>query len=112
MEFAILDLPEGERGSIFKHLGHSEEINTHVYQAPLVMREITTVGKHLRDLDTGKTVSNMHWIFPNLTKIVHIAEFKKEGILEVNKKEARKKGAGFERERTSEADNATGGVTL
>ena len=37
MEFAMLDLPEGGRGSIFKHLGHSEEINTHVYQAPLAI---------------------------------------------------------------------------
>ena len=54
IEFSLLDLPEGERGACFKHLGHSEEVNKHVYQAPLALREITTVGKLLADLDTGK----------------------------------------------------------
>uniref|UniRef100_A0A7M5X9K8 SET domain-containing protein n=2 Tax=Clytia hemisphaerica TaxID=252671 RepID=A0A7M5X9K8_9CNID len=51
--FASLDLPEMERERFFDHMGHSEEINRNVYQAPPAMAEILTVGKHLRNIDGG-----------------------------------------------------------
>ena len=54
MKFALLDIPQQDRGAIFKHLGHSEEINTNVYQAPLAIREVTVVGRRLQDFDKGR----------------------------------------------------------
>ncbi|XP_071500912.1 uncharacterized protein [Diadema antillarum] len=51
--FALEDVPEADRGYIFKHLGHSEETNCHVYQAPLAIKEITVVGKRLQCMDKG-----------------------------------------------------------
>ncbi|XP_011661625.2 uncharacterized protein LOC105437092 [Strongylocentrotus purpuratus] len=49
--FALADVPEAERGFIFKHLGHSAETNRNIYQAPLAVKEITVVGKQLQNMD-------------------------------------------------------------
>ncbi|CAC5403206.1 unnamed protein product [Mytilus coruscus] len=42
--FANLDVPETDRQAFYRHMGHSEEINKHVYQCPLAVQEITKVG--------------------------------------------------------------------
>ncbi|XP_052065843.1 uncharacterized protein LOC127705557 [Mytilus californianus] len=51
--FANLDVPETDRQAFYRHMGHSEEINKHVYQCPLAVQEITKVGKffYLMDKD-------------------------------------------------------------
>ena len=49
--FSIMDIPDFERRMVFQHLGHSEEINKHVYQAPAGVTEITTVGKRLLQIE-------------------------------------------------------------
>ena len=35
-------------------MGHSEDINANVYQAPLALLEIMTVGKRLMQFDEGR----------------------------------------------------------
>lgn len=52
--YAGMDVPEADRQAFYRHMGHSEEINRNVYQCPLATQEITTVGKFLDELDTGK----------------------------------------------------------
>jgi integrase len=56
--YACQDLPDHHRRRFYEHMGHSENINKNVYQAPLVFEEITMVGKHLIEFDKhqGKTV--------------------------------------------------------
>jgi integrase len=49
--YACQDLPEQERHRFYEHMGHSENINKDVYQAPLVFQEVTMVGKHLLNYD-------------------------------------------------------------
>lgn len=49
--YASLDVPESERQTFYQHMGHSQEINKNVYQAPLAVQEVTKVGKFLRELD-------------------------------------------------------------
>lgn len=51
--FALMDVPESERQYIYKHMGHSEETNQHIYQAPLAVKELTVVGKCLQTIDEG-----------------------------------------------------------
>ena len=38
-QFALLDLPENERAKFYRHMGHSEAINKHVYQCPLSIED-------------------------------------------------------------------------
>ncbi|XP_071832409.1 uncharacterized protein [Apostichopus japonicus] len=45
--YAMLDVPASERERFYEHMGHSEDINKHVYQAPPAVSTITTVGKQL-----------------------------------------------------------------
>lgn len=52
-EFAMMDVPPSEREFVYRHLGHSENTNIHVYQAPLAVRELTAVGRRLQELDKG-----------------------------------------------------------
>nr|XP_054772048.1 uncharacterized protein LOC129280013 [Lytechinus pictus] len=40
-----------DRPYIYRHLGHSEEINRDVYQDPLAVKELTVVGKRLLQID-------------------------------------------------------------
>lgn len=51
--FAMMDVPEGDRKFIYKHLGHSEHTNINVYQTPLASKELTVVGKRLREIYEG-----------------------------------------------------------
>ena len=53
-EFALMDVPRSDREYIYQHLGHTEQVNQHVYQAPLAIRAITVVGKRLQTLDSNK----------------------------------------------------------
>ena len=49
--YAAMDIPESERHFFYKHMGHSEGINQHVYQAPLAEAEIVKVGSCLMAMD-------------------------------------------------------------
>ena len=51
---ASLDVGESDRDAFFKHMGHSKEMDTRVYQCPLGVTEVCRVGKYLEDLETGK----------------------------------------------------------
>ncbi len=73
MLFALMDIPPEDRPFIFKHLGHSEEINTGVYQAPLALKEITVVGRRLQHLDTGTVVIK---ITKKLQKVAEMSTLK------------------------------------
>ena len=52
-KFSIMDVSEQDRQYIYKHLGHSEETNKHIYQAPLAIKALTVVGKRLMHMDDG-----------------------------------------------------------
>ena len=56
--FASLDLPKKDRKLFFKHMGHSEAINEDTYQVPPALLEITKVGKHLLQIDSGMYLLN------------------------------------------------------
>ncbi|KAH9523863.1 hypothetical protein Btru_047258 [Bulinus truncatus] len=51
--YAQLDVPIERRQYFYSHMGHSEDINKHVYQAPLATQQIIHVGGFLHKLDTG-----------------------------------------------------------
>ena len=51
--FASLDVSKKDRELFYSHMGHSEKMNTDIYQAPLALLEITKVGKHLMQIDSG-----------------------------------------------------------
>ena len=56
--FALQDLPEQAREVFYRHMGHSSSINRDVYQSPLAVMELTTVGGFLQLLDNdGKRCS-------------------------------------------------------
>lgn len=54
--FASLDMSPNDRALFFKHMGHSEAINEHVYQNPMAIREVVTVGKSLLNIDTSMKI--------------------------------------------------------
>ena len=54
--FASLHVPEKDRALFYAHMGHSEEINRNIYQAPPAIQEITKVGRHLLDIDQGNFI--------------------------------------------------------
>ena len=56
--FAMMDLEPDDRQYIFKHMGHSSFINENVYQSPLVLKELSVVGKGLLKIDESNTSSN------------------------------------------------------
>ena len=49
--YALLDLPPSEREAFYRHMGHSEAINKHVYQCPLSISEVVNVGGFLKGVD-------------------------------------------------------------
>ena len=57
--FALLDLPENERVTLYRHMGHSESINKHVYQCPLSIGEVVNVGGFLKTVDETATYSKL-----------------------------------------------------
>jgi integrase len=50
--YAGLDVPEKDRVTFYKHMGHSAQINADNYQCPQAIQEVITMGKHLRNMDT------------------------------------------------------------
>ena len=52
--YAALELPERDRKLFYDHMGHSEDVNRDVYQAPLALMGITRIGKQLLDFDKGE----------------------------------------------------------
>ena len=52
--FAAMDISKSDRQYFYKHMGHSENTNKNIYQAPLALMEITKIGKHLMNIDQGK----------------------------------------------------------
>ncbi|XP_072042710.1 LOW QUALITY PROTEIN: uncharacterized protein [Amphiura filiformis] len=52
-EFALMDVSPYDRDYVYKHLGHTEEVNRNVYQAPLSIKALTVVGRRLQALDRG-----------------------------------------------------------
>ena len=51
--FVALDVPTKDRELFYSHMGHSERMNKDIYQAPLAIHAITTIGKQLMKLDAG-----------------------------------------------------------
>jgi hypothetical protein len=56
--YAARDVPENSRQIFYKHMGHSDKVNQHVYQAPLSHQEITHAGFHLKEIDNGTFAQN------------------------------------------------------
>ena len=54
--FASLHVPEKDCALFYAHMGHSEEINRNIYQAPPAIQEIIEVGRHLLDIDEGNFI--------------------------------------------------------
>lgn len=48
-----LNLSNIERELVFKHFGHSKEMNEHIYQAPAAHLQLATTGKFLSQVDEG-----------------------------------------------------------
>ena len=59
--YALQDISEKDRNIFYKHMGHSMEINTNVYQCPLAVREITSVGSYLEKIDGAGCKSGKYW---------------------------------------------------
>ena len=54
--YAMLEVPERERQAFYNHMGHSEEVNRNVYQAPMSLTEICKVGGYLDHIDDMESV--------------------------------------------------------
>jgi hypothetical protein len=52
--YAGLDISESDRDLFYKHMGHSAQMNRDVYQAPLALSSVTSVGKRLLDIEVGE----------------------------------------------------------
>jgi len=52
--YAARDVPEQDRRLFYLHMGHSEKVNSAIYQAPLSHQEVTKVGFHLQEIDQCK----------------------------------------------------------
>lgn len=52
--YASLDIPRNDGRFFYDHMGHSEQINKDIYQAPLALMEVIKVGKSLKQIDDGK----------------------------------------------------------
>ena len=49
-----MGLPQQDIDLFYSHMGHSEKINKDIYQAPLAVLRVTSVGKHLLNMDAGE----------------------------------------------------------
>ena len=49
--YAGLDVPEKDRATFYRHMGHSAQINADNYQCPQAIQEVLIVGKHLANMD-------------------------------------------------------------
>ena len=54
VNIASLDITKKDRELYYKHMEHSEKINATIYQAPLAVKEVTNVGKHILKIDEGR----------------------------------------------------------
>lgn len=52
--YAARDVPEKDRQLFYMHMGHSEKVNSAIYQAPLSHQEVTRVRFHLEEIDKCK----------------------------------------------------------
>ncbi|XP_047131219.2 uncharacterized protein LOC136071695 [Hydra vulgaris] len=50
---AAINLSDLEKSLVFKHFGHSKNINENIYQAPAAHQQILSTGKHLLAIDAG-----------------------------------------------------------
>lgn len=55
-EYALLDVSQSDRELFYKHMGHSESMNEHIYQCPPAVREIINVGRVLENTDNNKDI--------------------------------------------------------
>lgn len=49
--YALQDATEADRKIFYRHMGHAPEVNQNVYQCPLAIREVCSVGKYLEKID-------------------------------------------------------------
>ena len=54
--YALEDVPEHERESFYRHMGHGKDINKLVYQAPLGIQEVCKIGKYFVKFDSHNNV--------------------------------------------------------
>ena len=73
-----MDIPENERNYIYKHLGHSENINKNIYQSPLGIKEITVVGRKLQEIDDSLITNEEGFSSGENDDLDYIVEKKKE----------------------------------
>ena len=66
--FASLDMQPNDRSLFFKHMGHSQLINEHIYQNPMAIREVVTVGKSLMEIDSGRCSCKVCYLSSTLRK--------------------------------------------
>ena len=58
--FADMEMPQEQREFFYAHMGHSAEINKHVYQCPASTQEIEKVGSYLNSIDeNAATISDI-----------------------------------------------------
>jgi len=50
---AASEYSDKDKEAFFKHMGHSKDMDAKVYQCPLGLTEVCTVGKYLEELDSG-----------------------------------------------------------
>ncbi|GFR76749.1 histone-lysine N-methyltransferase SETD8-A [Elysia marginata] len=55
--FAGLDVPQSQRETFYRHMGHSQAINEAVYQSPLALNELVHVGGFLQTVDQGLAIA-------------------------------------------------------
>lgn len=74
--FASLDMNEGDHELFYVHLGHGENMNKDIYQAPLAIDEITKAGKRLLDIDAGnghtQGVVILVWLAERKSQLVYL----------------------------------------
>nr|XP_047141048.1 LOW QUALITY PROTEIN: uncharacterized protein LOC124816074 [Hydra vulgaris] len=51
---ASVSMTNGERNLFYDHMGHSEAINKHIYQAPPAIMQLAKTGLRLSNLDKGQ----------------------------------------------------------
>ena len=57
--YALEDVPEQERESFYRHMGHGKDVNKLVYQAPLGVQEVCKMGKYFQKLDNENIEANI-----------------------------------------------------
>ena len=68
---ASMDISPRDRDLFYKHMGHSEKINQTIYQAPAVIMEVISVGKHVMNIDRGKPLRVYYSCFYYFTILLY-----------------------------------------